>query len=106
VSLAFGCSENIMATRTREQILDVKRRLKARYDELYADVAALLFRHDPIGINFEDNTDEFEPEAGTILPRLRDGQSASDVTRVVHEGFERWFSKLDAGPVDRHEGIA
>jgi hypothetical protein len=30
----------------------------------------LLFRHDPVGINFEVNTDEYEPKAGTILPRL------------------------------------
>lgn len=94
-----------MTESTREEILEEKRRLKASYGTLYGDVAALLFRYDPIGINFEDNTDEYEPEAGTILPRLRECQSAADVTRVVHEEFERWFSKSDAGPAERYKAI-
>jgi len=34
---------------------------------LFAAITAVLFRHDPIGINFEINTDEYDPEAGTIL---------------------------------------
>jgi len=36
------------------------------------------YRHDPIGINFEVNTDEYESEAGTILPKLRSCRSADD----------------------------
>ena len=56
---------------TREQILEERRQLKAEYGALFDSITALLFRHDPIGINFEDNVDEYEPETGTILPRLR-----------------------------------
>jgi len=52
---------------------------------------AILFRHDPMGINFEDNTDEYDPEVGTILPRLRDCRSPEQVRRVTHEEFLRWF---------------
>ena len=90
---------------TREQIREKKRRLKARYGKLYVDVAALLFRHDPIGINFEDNTDEYETETGTILPRLRECQSAADVTGIVHQEFQHWFSPIDAGPLERYGKI-
>ena len=78
---------------TRQENEEEKRRLKEQYGELFDATAALLFRHDPIGINFEENLDEYEPEARTILPRLRDCYGAADVTRVVHEEFVRWFSR-------------
>ena len=46
-------------------------------------------RHDPVGINFESNTDEYEPEVGTILPQLRSCKSADDVRRMVDREFVR-----------------
>ena len=59
-------------TKTRDEILEERRRLKAEYGALFDSMAALLYRHDPIGINFDfdDNKDEYESEAGTILPRM------------------------------------
>jgi len=77
--------------RTREEIIEERRLLKAEYGELFDEVSALLFRHDPAGINYETNGDEYEPEVGTILPRLQSCHSADDVRRVVHEEFSRWF---------------
>jgi hypothetical protein len=46
-------------TRTRDEILEARHRLKAEYGELFDATAALLFRHDPIGIHFDVNTDEY-----------------------------------------------
>ena len=88
---------------TREQIAEERRRLKAEYGALFDATAALLFRHDPIGINFDTNTDEYEPEVRTILPRLKDCRTEADVTRVVYEEFVHWFG--DAGPMERYEQI-
>ena len=65
-----------------------------RYGRLFDDVSALLFRHDPIGINFDTNTDEYGPEARTILPRLSECRSEADVLRVVIEEFRRWFGDV------------
>jgi len=47
-------------TKTRNGILEERRRLKAQYGALFDSMAALLYRHDPIGINFDfyDNKDE------------------------------------------------
>ena len=93
--------------RTREEILQERRRLRAEYGQLFDSVAALLFRHDPIGIAFEnENTDEYEPETGTILPRLRGCESVSDARRVIHEEFVRWFDVGNAGPEERYSEIA
>jgi hypothetical protein len=92
--------------RTREEIFEQRRLLKMEYRDLYVDVADLLFRHDPIGINFETNTDEYEPEVETILPRLGTCRSVDDVRQVVHEEFVRWFDADIAGPADRYADIA
>ena len=65
---------------TRDEILE-ERRLRAEYKTLFDSQAALLLRHNPIGINFDfdDNGDEYEPEAGTILPRLSSRRFEDDV---------------------------
>jgi hypothetical protein len=93
-------------TKSRDEILQERRRLRAEYRELYDSTAELLFRHDPIGINFDHNTDEYEPEVGTILPKLRFCQSATDVLQVVHDEFGRWFGPITAGPKERYGEIA
>ena len=67
---------------------------------------ALLFRHDPIGLDFGDNTDEYRPEAETIALRRDEVRSARDVQRIVHEEFVRWFDADTAGPPDRYADIA
>jgi hypothetical protein len=79
--------------RTREQIRETPRTLRDEYGKLYDSLLALLFRADPVGINFEDNTDEYGPAVDTILPRLRTCNSADDVLRVVHEEFIRLFDE-------------
>jgi hypothetical protein len=92
--------------RTREQILQERRLLKKQYGEVFDSVAALLFRVDPVGINFEENPDEYHPEVGTILPRLSACESSDDVLRVVHEEFIRWFGAPTAGPREHYQEIA
>jgi hypothetical protein len=77
-------------SRSREEILEARRRLRVEYGELFDATTALLFRHDPIGISFDDlNPDEYAPEAGTILPRLSGCQSSDDVLPVIHQEFVR-----------------
>ena len=54
-----------------QQMKAARDALKKRYRGLYDRVTSILFRIDPMGINFEDNTDEYDPETDTILPRLQ-----------------------------------
>ena len=89
---------------TREEILEERRALKRAYGAVFDTAAEILFRHDPMGINFEHNTDEYEPEVGTILPRLRECSSKDDTRRVVHEEFVRWFE--DVGDEAKYDIIA
>lgn len=72
--------------------------IRAANPELFDRVTALLFRHDPMGINFESNTDEYEAETGTILRRMPAAATVADVERIVIEEFDRWFEPAE---VDR-----
>ena len=81
---------------------DNRPKLKSIYKELYFTVEAILFNHDPKRINFGFNTDEYDPEVGTILPRLKNANSESDVVDIVHEEFVRWFGTKIAGDKEQH----
>ena len=90
----------------RDQILKQRRILRDKYGELYDRLTALLFRHDPIEINFEVNEDEYQIEVDTILPRLHKCHSRADVQEVIHEEFTRWFDAATVGPRERYADIA
>lgn len=90
----------------RERIQRERLQLRAEYGELFDRVAGLLFQHDPIGINFEFNTDEYESEAGTILPRLKICHSVSEVRKMVHEEFCHWFDPEIAGAESNYDAIS
>ena len=52
------------------------------YEQTVAEISRLLFISDPMGINFEENSDEYDVEAETIVPgfatpRLTSMQSTS-----------------------------
>jgi len=78
--------------------------LRKKYGTLFDEISPLLFRHDPMEINYGSNTDEYDPEVRTILPRLPACQSEADVLALVHEEFRRWFG--DAGPAKNYAKIA
>ncbi len=71
--------------------------VRQQYTELFASVSAAMFHHDPIGINLGDNADEYDAEAGTVIPRLRECSSTEDVATVLLEEFARWFGSDIAG---------
>jgi hypothetical protein len=69
---------------------------------LFAATSDLFFRADPLGINFESNADEYEPEVGTVLPRLESAGSVGDVEQILREEFSRWFGDVfDGRSTDR-----
>jgi hypothetical protein len=99
--------EEIPGTITGPQFEAQKRRLRNQYGALYDEISSILFRHDPIGICSETNTDEYEPEVGTILPRLSEAGSAKELSRIIHEEFFRWFNGDDlVGPPSKYDKIA
>jgi hypothetical protein len=80
--------------------------LKRQYGKLFTAISQVLFEADPMGINFEINTDEYEPEVGTIIPRLSSAQSAEDVQAIVYEEFCRWFDPVSTGPREKYAAVS
>jgi hypothetical protein len=74
--------------------------------DLFKALTEALFKSDPMGINFESNTDEYEAEVGTILPRLPACKSEDDALTAIHEEFCRWFGAETAGPKDRYRRVS
>ena len=90
----------------RDGILRRRTELRAKYGPLYDRVAAILFEADPAGVNFGDNTDEYEPEVDHIVPRLRSCSSVEDVQRVVVEEFTKMFDDDTVEAPERFHRIA
>ncbi len=81
--------------------------LKQRYHSVHQSLTELLYRHDPIGLAaLGAPKDEYEAEAGSIIPRLPEAESKDDVRRIVHEEFVRWFGDEQAGPESAYDRIA
>ena len=78
------------------------------YKELFAEVASILYELDPLHITFDGiaPTDEYEPEARTILPRLRSCSSVGDARRAIHEEFVQWFGPDNAGSESDYQEAA
>ena len=74
--------------------------------DLVTEVSRILFEADPIGINFESNTDEYDSEAETVVIGLAGARSADDVRSLTHEAFVQWFDPQTAGPAERYTSVA
>jgi hypothetical protein len=85
---------------------EIRKRLKQQHGALFDGITGALFEADPIGINFESNTDEYDSEAGAIIPRLSACNSASDVNQVVFEEFRRWFDAESVGEKKAYEQVS
>lgn len=65
-----------------------------------------MFRHDLMGINLTYNTDEYDAEAGTVIPRLGECSSSEHLARVLHEEFKAWFGIEMVGEVATYRTLA
>jgi hypothetical protein len=92
--------ESVEAARVAREIW------KTAYRDAFMRLAQILFEEDPVGISFGDNTDEYEAEAGTILPKLRECETVEQVQALLYSEFVRWFDVETAGPPDAYRGAA
>jgi hypothetical protein len=83
-----------------------RKAVRCEYIAVFDSLSRLLFDADPIGINFETNTDEYEPEVGTIIPRLKHAKSEEDARLIIYEECCRWFDAKTAGPIEAYSDIA
>ena len=80
--------------------------LRCKYGQLFDKVSSILFEADFQGINYETNIDEYEPEVGTILPRLTQTKSVDDVALIVYEEFCKWLGVDETGSISQYSEVA
>ena len=81
--------------------------LRREFGRLYLVVSKALCEADPLGlIAIGAPPDEYEPEVGTVLPRLQEARSVDGMNRILHEEFVRWFGADIAGPAELYAPAA
>ena len=79
-----------------------RKRLQVEYRALYDQVLEILFREDPGRVHPREDDEKYVPEVVTILPRLRDAASVSDVRQIVQEELRRWYGSRISNPDREH----
>jgi len=80
--------------------------VQARDPSFFEAVSGAMFKHDPIGINVEDDTDEYDAETGTVIPRLSTCRSPDDVASILSQEFQAWFGAETAGDIAAYKALA
>lgn len=73
---------------------------------IVAQISAILFEADPLEVNHEINTDEYDGEAEDIAAGLPQVTEVGSVRELVHACFVRWSSPESAGPASRYDEMA
>jgi hypothetical protein len=76
-----------------EASLREMRLIRKKFGLLFIEVEKVLFESDPIWLNSGFNTDEYEPEVRTILPRLKPSCTVQDVLQIVYCRSKKWLRK-------------
>jgi hypothetical protein len=76
------------------------------YGTLFANVTRILFRYDPVGINFGHNEDEYDPEAHDIIRKLQDNNMCAPTTHICKTVFAFWFDPEIAEGFTQYEKMA
>jgi hypothetical protein len=88
----------------REAIMSQETELaKQKFGALFTAVSAVMFDVDPMRINCIDNTDEYDPEAASVLLRLHSAQSVLEARTIIHEEFVHWFDDMAGDEVEYTE---
>jgi len=69
-----------------------------QYDKLRTDFSAIMFRHDPVGINYDVNPDEYDLEAERIVPQLRTLATEKELLYVVRNVVREMFGSISGTP--------
>ena len=96
----------LQVSRRNEARQNIYKEIKLQQPELFKSVSDLMFKHDPIEINFETNTDEYDPEAGTVISRLKTANNEDEVLDIIHQEFVVWFGEDTAGNRSRYVRLA
>lgn len=84
-----------------------RQRAKRELLDIQEAVSEALCRLDPLAlIEAGAPSSEYDPEIGTIMPRLGEASTRDDLARIIHEEFVAWFGSELAGSEARYNVAA
>ena len=57
------------------------------------NISTILYECDPMCLNFYTNTDEYDPEAESIVVLFKNKKAVDDVGQMIVDVFMRWFNR-------------
>jgi hypothetical protein len=68
------------------------RRIKER-GPIFNSICEILFQCDPVGLNFDENIDEYEGEAILIEKELNKIKNINDLSEIINSIFTQQFTE-------------
>ncbi|WP_420378768.1 hypothetical protein [Gilvibacter sp.] len=96
------------AREAREKALESDlRTVVARFGDKLKELIKIINRHDPMDlIAIGCPSDEYLPEARTLIVQLDERQTEREIQTLVHNEFKHWFSSESAGSIEKYHGLA
>jgi hypothetical protein len=100
-----------MSNVREELLLNLRKKrllLQEQEAESFKQLLNIFQAHDIMHIcsPHRDNSEEYAPEVGTVLPRLKNAKSKQDIQDIIYEEFVFWFGSKPIYNRDSYELIA
>ena len=97
---------NEMKARDKSMGRDMESILK-KYGVRFSELLHIFNKHDPQElIKIGCPTDEYSPEARSIIVQLDKNQTVQEIQTIIYSEFVRFFSKASAGPKNNYKKLA
>lgn len=78
---------------------------KDKYNLLINELQKIFNKCDPIGIYYEENNDEYDPEIQSILTKIKIGMDKSQLYELIYREFVYWFDKETVGEKKDYDSL-
>lgn len=76
-----------------------------KYNKLIIELRSVFNKFDPIGIQEDENFDEYNPEIKAILSKTRKGMNMVQLQELIYNVFVSWFDEETAGNKEEYENL-
>ena len=82
------------------------RMLQKEYGNFYRTVSDILFRHNPMELDGNHNTGDYDPEIDILLSRIQEAEHLAALQELLWEIFRTDFGAEICGSRERYEVAA
>jgi hypothetical protein len=82
------------------------RMLQKEYGNFYRAVSDIVFRHNPMELDGNHNTGDYDPEVDVLLSRIREAENLSALQELLFEVFLADFGEENCGSRERYDVAA